>query len=69
MASSSVEQHSQQLRVGLALKVTLGTVLCAIICSMFHLDLGYLSSLVVAIVLVVFSHRKPLWTREGAWIS
>jgi uncharacterized membrane protein YccC len=57
MASSSVQQHSQQLRVRLAVKVTLGAVLCAIISSMFHLNLGYLSSLVVALVLVVFHGR------------
>jgi uncharacterized membrane protein YccC len=57
MASSSVQQHSQQLRVRLAVKVTLGAVLWAIIGSRFHLNLGYLSSLVVALVLVVFHGR------------
>jgi len=60
MAHEGVQEYCQRFRVHLALKVALGAVLCAFLCNVFHLSMGYLSSLIVVLVLVMF-HGQTLW--------
>lgn len=68
MALQTVREHYQKFRVRLALKAAFGAVLCACISNLFHLPTGYLSSLIVALVLVVF-HGQTLRAGVPAMIG
>ncbi len=68
MALWTVQEQYQRFRARLALKVAVGATLCACLSNLFHLDMGYLSSLIVALVLVVF-HGKTLRAGVPAFLG
>jgi uncharacterized membrane protein YccC len=68
MASPSSQEYCQRFRVHLALKVAFGAALCACVSNLFHLNVGYLSSLIVALVLVVF-HGQTLRAGVPAFLG
>ena len=68
MARWTVHEHCQRFRVRLALKVAVGATVCACVSNLFHLKSGYLSSLFVALVLVVF-HGKTLGAGVPAFLG
>jgi len=50
----SPDDHFRRFRVRFAIKVTLASVVCALISFLFHLSFGYLSPLIVVLILVAF---------------
>lgn len=53
----TVQEYLQKHQIHLAVKVTVGATLCACITNLFHLPSGYLSSLVIALTLILFHGR------------